>query len=330
MSDVPAIKADGLVKHYGKTKALDGLDLTVPDRHGLRPARPERGGEDHRRPHPGDAAAPGRRAGARPRPRRGRRRPRRAPDDRPHRPVRGARRVPHRAGQPDHDRPAQPADGAGRQGPGGRAARAVRPDRRRDPGGQDLLGRHAPAARPGGLADRPSGGAVPRRADDRPRPERPRADVGHRPAAGRGRHDAAAHHPVPRRGGRAGQPGRRHRRGQGHRRGPAGRAQGVRRRPAAADHAGRRVRRRGRREGARPVRDRAGHPDRSRPSHRGARHRLRRAGDRGGAGARRGRRQGQRDIRAQRLARRRVPDADRTRCGRQDGEDPAAEKEAVQ
>jgi ABC-2 type transport system ATP-binding protein len=30
MSDVPAIKADGLVKHYGKTKALDGLDLTVP------------------------------------------------------------------------------------------------------------------------------------------------------------------------------------------------------------------------------------------------------------------------------------------------------------
>ena len=30
MSDVPAIEADGLVKHYGKTKALDGLDLTVP------------------------------------------------------------------------------------------------------------------------------------------------------------------------------------------------------------------------------------------------------------------------------------------------------------
>src|SRR6202453_1454046 len=30
MSDVPAIKADGLVKHYGKTEALDGLDLIVP------------------------------------------------------------------------------------------------------------------------------------------------------------------------------------------------------------------------------------------------------------------------------------------------------------
>jgi ABC-2 type transport system ATP-binding protein len=30
MSDEPAIEADGLVKHFGKTKALAGLDLTVP------------------------------------------------------------------------------------------------------------------------------------------------------------------------------------------------------------------------------------------------------------------------------------------------------------
>jgi ABC-2 type transport system ATP-binding protein len=29
MSDMAAIEAEGLVKHYGKTKALDGLDLTV-------------------------------------------------------------------------------------------------------------------------------------------------------------------------------------------------------------------------------------------------------------------------------------------------------------
>src|ERR1700743_2444102 len=29
MSDTPAIEAEGLVKHYGKTTALDGLDLTV-------------------------------------------------------------------------------------------------------------------------------------------------------------------------------------------------------------------------------------------------------------------------------------------------------------
>jgi ABC-2 type transport system ATP-binding protein len=31
MSDTPAIEAEGLVKHYGKTKALDGLDLTVAE-----------------------------------------------------------------------------------------------------------------------------------------------------------------------------------------------------------------------------------------------------------------------------------------------------------
>ena len=30
MSETPAIEADGLIKHYGKTKALDGFDLTVP------------------------------------------------------------------------------------------------------------------------------------------------------------------------------------------------------------------------------------------------------------------------------------------------------------
>src|SRR6202044_1473845 len=29
MSETPAIEAEGLVKHYGKTKALNGLDLTV-------------------------------------------------------------------------------------------------------------------------------------------------------------------------------------------------------------------------------------------------------------------------------------------------------------
>ena len=44
MSDTPAIKAEGLSSIIGKTKALDGLDLTVPRGHRLRPARPERGG----------------------------------------------------------------------------------------------------------------------------------------------------------------------------------------------------------------------------------------------------------------------------------------------
>ena len=50
-----------------------------------------------------------------------------------------------------------------------RAARAVRPGRCGGPHGQDLLGRHAPPARPRQRAHRPAAPAVPRRADDRPR-----------------------------------------------------------------------------------------------------------------------------------------------------------------
>ena len=220
MSDVPAIKADGLVKHYGKTKALDGLDLTVPA--GPSTACSARTGRA--RPPP---SASWRRccartaAGARPRPRCGRRRSRRPPDDRPHRPVRGAGRVPHRARQPDHDRPAHRLTARAARQRADELLEQFDLTAAGEPGGQDLLRRHAPAARPGGVADRPPGGAVPGRADDRARPERPRADVGHRPPAGRRRHHAAAHHPVPRRGGRARQPGRRHRRRQGHRRGRA-------------------------------------------------------------------------------------------------------------
>ena len=30
MGEVPAIEAEGLVKHYGKTRALSGFDLVVP------------------------------------------------------------------------------------------------------------------------------------------------------------------------------------------------------------------------------------------------------------------------------------------------------------
>ncbi len=46
-----------------------------------------------------------------------------------------------------------------------RAAGAVRPDRRGQPAPQDLLGRHAPPARPGGRPGRPAAGPLPRRAD---------------------------------------------------------------------------------------------------------------------------------------------------------------------
>ena len=53
------------------------------------------------------------------------------------------------------------------------APRAVRPDRRRRPRGQDLLGWHAPPLGPRQRPDRPAATPVPRRADDRARPTQP-------------------------------------------------------------------------------------------------------------------------------------------------------------
>ena len=80
--------------------------------------------------------------------------------------------------QPRDGRPAPPpAEGRGPP-PGRRAARAARPHRRRRPPGQDLLRRHAPPARPRRQPRRLARGAVPRRADHRPRPPQPQRPVG--------------------------------------------------------------------------------------------------------------------------------------------------------
>ena len=38
----PMIEAEGLVKHYGKTRALTGVGFAMPAGEGPRPARPER------------------------------------------------------------------------------------------------------------------------------------------------------------------------------------------------------------------------------------------------------------------------------------------------
>ena len=53
-------------------------------------------------------------------------------------------------------------------------------DRGRRPRRQDLLGRHAPPARPRGRARRAPAGALPRRADHRARPAQPRSSCGRR------------------------------------------------------------------------------------------------------------------------------------------------------
>src|SRR3954467_14806000 len=98
---------------------------------------------------------------------------------------------------------------------------------------------HRPPPRP---ARRPPTGAVPRRADHRPRPPQPPRPMGHDRGPRRVRHDRAADHAVP----RGGRPARRPHRGDGPRTGDRGghprRAQGPRRRRTARGHAGRRGR----------------------------------------------------------------------------------------
>ena len=114
---------------------------------------------------------------------------------------------------------------------------SVRPDRRGQPPAQDLLGRHAAPARPGGGPRRPAAGALLRRADDRASTPRAARTCGLTiEAPGARRHDGPAHHPVPRGGRPAGRPDRRRRPRHGHRRGHARRAQG---RPRRDGHRGR-------------------------------------------------------------------------------------------
>ena len=59
----------------------------------------------------------------------------------------------------------------------------VRPRRRGRPGGEDVLRRHAPPARPGRQPGRPAADAVPGRAHHRARPARPHGAVGPDPRA---------------------------------------------------------------------------------------------------------------------------------------------------
>ncbi len=78
-------------------------------------------------------------------------------------------------------------DRRGGAAPRRRHARALRPARRRRAGRQDVLRRHAPAARPRQRAHRPAAAPVPRRADHRPRPAQPPRHVGRHPRPGAAR-----------------------------------------------------------------------------------------------------------------------------------------------
>ena len=151
----------------------------------------------------------------------------------------------HRPRAPAHDgapvRALARADALARR----RAARPVRARGGRRPAGADVLGRHAPAHRPGLRARAPAAPAVPRRAHDRRRPDLARRALGGAAAAaGRGRL-AVPDDALPRGGRPPLRPARDRRPRRDRRARHAGRAQGRgrrRRRHRGADATARRRR----------------------------------------------------------------------------------------
>ena len=186
MSDV--VRASGLVKIYGKVRALDGLDLAVPEATVLAVLGPNGAGKTTAvrilttllDADGGTAEVAGFDVRTQ------------AGEVRAHigvsGPVRRGRRVPDRLREPAHGRPALRARPRALARPARRELlEQFSLDRRRRPSGQDLLRRHAPPPRPRRRAGRRAAGAVPRRADDRPRPAQPHRHVGGDHRAGRSR-----------------------------------------------------------------------------------------------------------------------------------------------
>ena len=205
-----AIEAKALTKRYPPdVQALERARSRGRRGDDLRAARPERrrqvdDGEDPDHAHParlgrGERRGPRRPEEARPRPPFDRRRRAearlRSGGDRQREP-----RAPGRDLRPGR---------AGAEGPRRRAARAVQPDRRGPAAGQDVLRRHAAPTR---HCDGPAPStrrALPRRADDRPRPGGASRHVGgDRTAREGGEDDDPAHDALSGRGRRARGPGR--------------------------------------------------------------------------------------------------------------------------
>ncbi len=132
MEDVSyAIETHGLVKRFGKTTALAGVDLTARTGSVLGLLGPNGAGKTTAVRILATLLRPDDGIGDRLRLRRGARRAPGAPAHRAHRPVRLGRRGAVGHQQPDHGRPAARAQPAAGPRPRGRAARAVRAHRRR-------------------------------------------------------------------------------------------------------------------------------------------------------------------------------------------------------
>ncbi len=266
-----AIEAKGLVKRYGSTVALDGLDLAVPAGTVCGLLGPNGAGKTTAvrilstllRLEGGSARVAGLRRGAGG--------SRGALPDRPDGPEGRGRGRAHRAPEPRDVRAALPPVAAGRAAARGRVARALRARRRGAQAGEAVLGRHAPPARPRGELHPRAAGAVPGRADDRAGPAQPQRGLGRGALVRRRRDDRAAHDALPRRGRPTRRPDLGDRPRARDRGRHAGRAEGARRRLAD-----RRGRARGRRRRGGGLGGRAGVRLRHRGRRPAARHRTRR------------------------------------------------------
>ena len=199
--DTLAIEASGLVKTFGDTRAVDGVDLAVPRGAVYGVLGPNGAGKTTTirmlatllRPDAGSARVLGHdivdEADA----------------------VRGLVSLTGQLASVDEDLTGRenlillgaPARLLARRGPGERAAELLEAFGLADaaePPGQELLGRHAPPARHRREHRRHARADVPRRADHRPRPALAQPGLGHHPRARRPGHHRAAVHAVPRRG----------------------------------------------------------------------------------------------------------------------------------
>ena len=204
-----AIEAEGLVKTFGETRAVDGLDLSVRRGAVYGVLGPNGAGKTTTirilatllQPDAGSARVLGRDVVT-------------EADE-----VRGLVSLTGQLasvdedltgrGEPDPDRPAAGLPASAGEEPGVGAVGGVRPGRRRRQAGEELLRRHAAAHRHRRQLRGHAAADVPRRADDGARPARSQPGLGDHPLAGGPGHDGAADDAVPGRGGparRAGSP----------------------------------------------------------------------------------------------------------------------------
>ena len=183
MTTALAIEASGLVKAFGATKAVDGVDLAVRRGSVYGVLGPNGAGKTTTirmlatllRPDSGSARVLGHDIVAEADAVRGR--------GQPHGPACLGRRGPDRPREPRSARPAARLQSRPSQRSGGRAARGLRPRGRGRPTGQELLGRNAAPARHRGEPGRHPGVDVPRRAHHRLGPALTQPGLGHHPGA---------------------------------------------------------------------------------------------------------------------------------------------------